>query len=132
MDTSDDGSDSSGSSSGSTPRECVGFMFGNTTYRLRLVKDEGRKLFDEVRSSETSHAVERPAAPPPSVQDAYEALDELGNSAGDVEDTKMELTWVCRIQLRMQPPALPLSKRFIWRVFKSHRKMLSSRIKLIR
>ena len=124
-------SDSSDSSSGSTPRERVGFMFGDTAYRLRLVKDEGRKLFNEVRSSKTSHAVERPAAPPPSVQDAYEALDELGNNAGDVEDTKVELTRVCRIQLRLQPPALSLSKRPIWRVFNSQRQMLSSRTKLI-
>ena len=42
-------SDDESSSGESTPRERVGFMFGNTTNKLRLVKEEGRRIFDEVR-----------------------------------------------------------------------------------
>lgn len=89
---------SSESSGGSSPRERVGFMFGNTTNKLRLEKNEGRKLFDEVirpphPRPTTDHAYPTPPPNPihfthvsPFVaQDALEALDTLGDNAGDVD-----------------------------------------------
>ena len=76
-------SSSDDESSGSTPRERVGFMFGNTTNKLRLVKEEGRKLFDEVRRF-------------------------IGMHIGHMTNSKCRISFLPVLKLR-PPPSPPLS-----------------------